>query len=166
MYLYCSLHCYCSSVDLSLLELLYTFFARLPSSCIYILGRYRIDTGVFLALRPEYASYRPLFGLPSVVGSPKHCYSYYPPCVLDHEHGPDVAHKVLTLTTSASCLPIQHQESQMRITSELLVYYLGRLRRVLGARQRKSVITYYVYNFIFVCIYLFHLSLIPRRAIS
>ena len=86
-----------------------------------------------------------------MVGSPKHCYSY-PPCALDHEHGPDVAHAALTLTTLATCLPIQRQESQMRITSELLVYYLGQLRRVLGARQRMSVITYYVYKFILVCI--------------
>ena len=53
--------------------------------------------GVFLALgRPEYASCRPLFGLPSVVGLPKNYYSYSP-CVLDHEHGPDVAHEALNL---------------------------------------------------------------------
>ena len=59
------------------------------------LGQYRIDVGVFLALkRPEYASCRPLFGLPLVVGSPKQCYSYSP-CALHHEHGPDVAHEAL-----------------------------------------------------------------------
>ena len=45
---------------------------------------------------PEYASCRPLFGLPSVVGSPKHCYSYSP-CALDHEHGPDMVHEALTV---------------------------------------------------------------------
>ena len=58
--------------------------------------------GVFLALRKlEYASCRPLFGLPSVVGSPKHCYSYSP-CALDHEYGPDVAHEALKHTEEAT----------------------------------------------------------------
>ena len=58
-------------------------------------GQYRMNVGVSLALkRPEYASCRPPFGLPSVVGSPKHCYSYSP-CVVDHKHGPDVAHEAL-----------------------------------------------------------------------
>ena len=56
-------------------------------------GQYRIEMGVVLApRRPEYASYRPLFGLPFVVGLPKHCYSY-PSCALDHEHGPNVANE-------------------------------------------------------------------------
>ena len=75
------------------------FFARPPPSYTYgyisTPGRYRIDMGIFLALgRPEYASCGPLIGLPLVVGLPKHCYSYLP-CVLDHEHGPDVANEVL-----------------------------------------------------------------------
>ena len=58
--------------------------------------------GVFSALgKPEYASCRPLFGLPAVVGSPKHCYSVSP-CALDHEHGPDVAHGALTFRSNVS----------------------------------------------------------------
>ena len=38
--------------------------------------------------------YRPLFGLPFVVGSPNHYY-IYPPCVLDYQRGPDVANEAL-----------------------------------------------------------------------
>ena len=77
-----------------------SFFAR-PLSPVSTHGYvstpslYQIDIGVLLALgRPEYASCRPLFGLPFVVGLPKHCYSY-PPCALDYEHGPDVANEAL-----------------------------------------------------------------------
>ena len=71
----------------------------LPVSLYITPGQYRIDMGVFLALRrPEYASYRPLFGLPSVVGSPKHCYSCSP-CALGHKYGPDVAHEALIVPT-------------------------------------------------------------------
>ena len=73
-------------------------FFRPPTLFLYIHiapGQYRIDIGVCLALRrPEYASCRPLFGLPSVAGLPKHCYSNSP-CALNHEHGSDVANEAL-----------------------------------------------------------------------
>ena len=63
------------------------------------------DIGVFLALRKlEHTSYRPLFGLPLVVGSPKHCYSYSP-CVLDHKYSPDVAHAALISAFTAFIFP-------------------------------------------------------------
>ena len=49
--------------------------ARPLPVCTYLTpGRWRTEMGVFLALGggPECASCRPLFGLPLVVGSPKH----------------------------------------------------------------------------------------------